>query len=244
MDKLNVTLVGAGHYARDLIYPKYKAHPGWNVKATISPHSSIPGVRAFVSVAEWESCYGTAKADDVFDLCLFPYLLPAMVRIVGAIGVEKIILPKPIAEDVDSLSRLCQAIADFGIKAVVASQWCYDIELRRKLYGENKVRFVFSQRFKSKQQDLVNAFLPHAMQLCRYTRGDIKIDFKRGPEKIRKVRINKGRSIDLVKRGDLLKDMVDDFYQHFAHGRSCGLSLHNYLPVAQMYLRYKEVNRL
>lgn len=244
MDKLNVTIIGAGHYAKDLIYPKYKEHPGWNVKATISPNSSIPGVPAFKSVAQWEDCYGMAKPDDVFDLCIFPDILTATICAIAAIDGKKIILPKPIAEDEESLGQVLYAIAENKMDAVVASQWAYDMELRRKLAGDKNVHFVFSQRFKNKQQNLVNAFLPHVVQLCNHTQGNVKVDFRRGIEKVRTVRINKGRNIDLSKRGDCLKCMVDDFYLHFYEGRYCGLNFKDYYPIALSYLQYKALNNL
>ena len=78
MLKKDVTIVGAGHYARNLIGPKYLKSQYAQLKAVLSPsvseetvlRSALSGVPLFRNSSEWVETNGVATIDDVFDLCV------------------------------------------------------------------------------------------------------------------------------------------------------------------------------
>lgn len=241
LPKLNVTLVGAGHYARDLIYPKYMASDKWNVKATISPHSSIPGVPAFKNIWEWNRANSESEIyQDVFDLCVFPEQIIYYIMMCKTYGIKRVIIPKPIAETYNDLAVLIDMAR--GIDVVVASQWAFDKDLISRIKLSKDICFLFRQQFESRKQNIKNAFLPHVAQLIHsadaYNVPRIISCFEEHG-KTRKVSID-GECVDLLSRGDLLAEMIDDFYVRFADWNYSPVSLDSYLPIAELYLRLKE----
>lgn len=239
LPKLNVTLIGCGHYAKDLIYPKYKEHPGFNVKATISPNSSIDGVPAFRTIWEWKNAFGYADVNDVFDLCLHSEYINYYLAVLKEIGAKNIILPKPISETWNELGLLVGLASEY--RTFVASQWAFDNALDLAMRMANKIKYTFQQKFKGKQ-NIRNAFLPHVAQLC-YKAGietkDVVIELRNGNEKIREVEMD-GRKINLLECQDLFGLMLCEIYCVMFGLFDNEYSVFNYLPIAEEYLHLKE----
>jgi len=242
LPKLNVTLVGAGHYARDLIYPKYKASDKWNVKATISPHSSIPGVPAFKTIEEWYNAFGNPEGYDVFDLCVFAEEILYLIDDFWPAGAIKFILPKPIADDREDLNEIIEITRKNNLSVVVASQFWYDRELIEKVEEAETIEFEFGEKKDNPKYNKWNTFLPHALQIACKRNEPFKwyVPDNRPFDSFRILRINGKEEIDLRNRGDLLAVMVDGFYNYFMGYDGAAQSLREYLPIARRYLEIKE----
>ena len=266
LKKINVTLVGAGHYARDLAYPLYSKNPRCNVKATISPHSSIPGVPVFKSVQEWEDCYGRAKEDDVFDMCVFADAINPLLFAIAEIGGKKFVLPKPISEDVTDLLRLFSLRDKYNAEIYVASQWFYENEIYEKSKWERGiVKIIFEESFENDNYGAFNSFLPHALQMCHsmYIEGFGKTYFPNRPSKkrfeiwtgivrpviieinlgchrkTRTIRIGK-TEYNLLGRHEPFTIMIDSMVKGFCGEPVIIQTLDNYYPIAKQYLDIKK----
>jgi hypothetical protein len=240
--RLNVAIIGAGHYARDLIYQKYIDNGNFNVVSVISPYSKILGVPIYRSLDEWLNSGKTFLMNDVVDLCVHAKYINYYVSRLSAAGVLKIILPKPIAETYNDLSSAINNYRNYHGRMFVASQWVYDYDLIKEMESASKIKFTFQQEFESKRQNIINAFLPHVAQLLYSSYSlnkKIELDFNYGKEKIRCVELD-GKIIDLSWRGDLLSKMVEGFYNSFVEWSAIDLSFDKYLPVAESYLKMKE----
>lgn len=179
---MNVTVVGAGHYARNIVGPKYAARPQCRLRAVISPrmglaelaNTSLGNLPLVRSPAEWKTRFGVPSSDDLFDLCVHvDSILPSVEQLLD-IGASKFVLPKPIATRADDLHTLERLVATSGVWATVASQWHYS-EVTRSLRTAahaagslTTVSAVFSQNFTQHQlmrYSPATALLPHMLQI-------------------------------------------------------------------------------
>lgn len=181
--KLRITLVGAGHYSRDLIGPKYRENPDVELFAVISRSASVEslkgsaleGLPIFRNADEWKKSFGMPTERDVFDVAMFPEYAADALKDLVAIGAKNFILPKPVATTGAQLDDLMKSQKEHGLKIMVASQWHYS-ELPKRLAEEMKkagdvssVEINFSQPFSNerlKRYTPVNALLPHLLQIA------------------------------------------------------------------------------
>ncbi|MBI4010659.1 MAG: hypothetical protein HY361_05790, partial [Candidatus Aenigmarchaeota archaeon] len=98
-----VTIVGAGHYGKDLVAPKYKNNKFCKIKAVISPHvkrevlskSALATVPLYRTVDEWYGNTGSVLPTHVFDLCVHYDALRDLVVKLVKIGARNFVFPKP-----------------------------------------------------------------------------------------------------------------------------------------------------
>lgn len=187
--KMQVTIVGAGHYGRNLIGPKYIKNQYAQLKAVVSPtveektisHSALAHVPLHRTLNEWEGKHGQATDMDMFDLCVHAPKIPSVVEKLVKIGARNFIFPKPVALTRDNLDLLLNTQKKYDLKIAVASQWHYaeitkqlksSIENLRKKKGIRKVEINFSD-FQSdeklKNYTLTSVFLPHLLQILYST---------------------------------------------------------------------------
>ncbi len=179
---IEVTVVGAGHYARNIIARKYAALPQCRLRSVLTPRTTltdlantplgnVPLVR---SVAEWTAQFGAPSPDDLFDLCVHvDSMLPILRRLLD-IGASKFVLPKPIATTAEDLNALERLVETSGAWVTVASQWHFS-EVTRSLRSAMlalgslaNVTAVFSQNFTPHQlahYTPATALLPHMLQI-------------------------------------------------------------------------------
>lgn len=187
--KIYVTIVGAGHYGKDLISAKYVKNKFCELKAVISPSvkgsslsmSSLSGVPLYRTPEEWEKDNGKPSSNDLFDLCIHHKYLPLLVKQLVIIGAKNFVFPKPVAVNFKNLQYLLKLEQKYNLKIVVASQWYYsditkkvkflinEIKKKSKL---NKIILNFSQIFSDIQlrdYSLTTALLPHMLQIIHST---------------------------------------------------------------------------
>jgi len=259
---VNITLVGCGHYARDIVYPIYAKHPMCKVKATISPNSILPGQGAmcFKSVKEWVDVFGAPNEDDVFDMCVFAGVLNPLIQELCDVGARKFILPKPIADIVTRLMGTHYLKAKYGADMLVASQYWYDSELYSTIKSNHDILMILmEQEFDNKKYNAFNSFLPHALQICHSAgcglgaRPVISADFKsirilggnlrpveigiRSDSKESRRVVSAGRAfVDLLNRHTPFENMIDSMIRHFAGEAVPVLDVYGYRPIAIQYL--------
>ena len=103
--KQRVTIVGAGHYGRNLISRVYASLPNVLLRAVISPHTPGENLRGTLleslpllrTAALWRERFGVPGPSDVFDLCIHHPIIPALLEGFTKIGARLFILPKPVA---------------------------------------------------------------------------------------------------------------------------------------------------
>jgi len=183
--KLSITIVGAGHYGRDLIAEKYRQHPQCVLKSVISPNikpqllskGSLAKVPLYRSPEQWAKGNGKAMRNDLFDLCVHPPVLPGLVKSLIRIGARNFVFPKPVAATPAALKELLRLQRVYSLKITVASQWYYSKAtqkaadlIHRLCRAEtlDQVRLDFSQFFSDSQLQHytpATALLPHMLQI-------------------------------------------------------------------------------
>jgi len=181
---IQVTIVGAGHYARSIVARNYHECPRCTLKGVISPHASaerlvgtpLAGVPLVQDADQWRRLHGTPNDHDVFDLCVHPdAIMPAM-RPLVACGARSFVLPKPLATTREALEAITAIAA--GLRVAVASQWHYSqvtAGLRDAVAGMTgplRIEATFSQRFDPGQLRFYTpytALLPHMLQILHST---------------------------------------------------------------------------
>lgn len=181
----NITIVGAGHYGRNLIAPIYASLPRVRFQAIISTHitpeilekTPLAGVPILRSFKEWKRLFGTPTHEDVFDLCVHHPILPELLKKLSEIGGMHCILPKPVAvtqKNWDVISRVCKK---YNLRCAVASQWYYSrltttlAAAYKTLAQKTPVRRIAmecSQEFTDMQlihYSPISGFLPHMFQI-------------------------------------------------------------------------------
>jgi hypothetical protein len=195
MEKVNITIVGAGHYGRDLIAPKYKANKQCTLRAVISPHtiegyllgSGLEGIEVVRTLKEWYVRYGAPTTRDVFDLCVHHHILPSIVKNLAAIGAKNFIFPKPVALRAYQLAAFLRLKQKHNLKIAIASQWHYSrvTKMCREAFQKigpgniKKITLDFSQSYNPAQLENYSpttALLPHMLQILhsmRISLGDL-----------------------------------------------------------------------
>ena len=198
---INVTIVGAGHYARDLIARKYQSRRSCRIRAILSPTVSKATLAAYDlgkpplvrSPSEWFRAFGRPTRSDIFDLCVHFPVVPGLVKELARSGAKNFVFPKVATLSWEGLRDLLRLKNRSGLRITVASQWHYSglmprlrallrvLSKKRKL---DRAVFDFSQTFSPEQLDHYspsNALLPHILQiayssgLCRFDgKGDLK----------------------------------------------------------------------
>ena len=183
--KIDITIVGAGHYGRELITPLYKKNKRCSLKAVISPTiekevlkgSELEYLPLFRNIIEWRETMGESTISDLFDLSVHPHLLPGLVEELAAIGAKNFVFPKPVARNGEDLKKLSALKRQYGLCIVVASQWHYSEvttklkELIEKISKESvitKIYFDWSQSMSRRQLNIytpASALLPHMLQI-------------------------------------------------------------------------------
>lgn len=181
----NITIVGAGHYGRNLIAPIYASLPRVRFQAIISPHirsetlekTPLAGVPILRSFKEWRRLFGTPTHEDVFDLCVHHPILPELLKKLSEIGGTRCILPKPVAIMQRNWDVINQISKKHALQCAVASQWYY-ARLTKTLAAAYKtlaqktpvrrIAMECSQEFTPTQlmhYSPISGFLPHMLQI-------------------------------------------------------------------------------
>lgn len=169
--QLAITLVGAGHYARDLILNKYLENKNCFVRCSLSPNSKIRGIGSIRSAKDWSKTYGEPSDLDVFDLCIHCRDIPKVLKSLIRIGAKNFILPKPVALTTKDWKTLVGLEKKYELNITVASQWFYSKKidhLKRTLKRSEIVKtwFNFSQGYKPNGYTCSTALLPHMLQIA------------------------------------------------------------------------------
>ena len=177
---LDVTIVGAGRYGKELIAPVYERNPRSILRGVISPTTShealaataLQDVPLFHTVQGWEKARGKATRSDLFDLAVHPRVLPGLVEDLAAIGAKNFIFPKPVAVSEENLGTLRMLKERHALSIVVASQWHYSGLTKRiqELIQEGKRKQALSRIRLDWRQALTgytpaSALLPHMLQI-------------------------------------------------------------------------------
>ncbi|MBL8025241.1 MAG: hypothetical protein JNL74_02460 [Fibrobacteres bacterium] len=184
---LEVLIVGAGHYARNLISPKYRKNPGIHICGVVSSSAtdkslettSLSGVTIYKTIEDFILYNGRSSiAGIIADLCLHQTELNSYVEKMVEAGFRNFILPKPIASTEDELHKFSTLRDQYGLKISVASQWFYS-EIVRELHrligchdGKVTAELNFEQCFSAAQREkyiTTNALLPHMLQIIHTT---------------------------------------------------------------------------
>lgn len=183
---VNITIAGAGHYARDLVAGKYLSSRNGRIRAILSPTVSkktlaacglgeVPLVR---SPSEWVQAFGRPSGRDIFDLCVHSPVVTGLAKDLARIGVKNLVFPKPVTLSREGLLELFRLKSRYGLRITVASQWHYSglmprlrILLREisKKWTLNRAVLDFSQTFSPEQLAHYNpstALLPHMLQIA------------------------------------------------------------------------------
>ena len=190
------TLVGFGRYG-GYIGPKYaKEDCQWSIKAVVDPAVAFkdfeksvlgrlkPNTKLFKDCKEWDEKYfkkltNTKKEQAVVELALPADLILEQASLYIKAGVKNLILPKPVVDNQQSLSKLLKLVEQHNVKAAVASQWYYsslpkiiarDIKrLTQQPSGKNskldKIVINFSKENGKEIASAPLCELPHAIQI-------------------------------------------------------------------------------
>lgn len=181
----NITIVGAGHYGKNLIAPVYASLPEARLRAIISKHATpetlrktpLSGLPLFRNFKEWSRRFGAPTREDVFDLCVHHHLLPALLKKLAEIKGTHCILPKPVAVTQKNWEAIGKTDKENRLQCAVASQWYYSRLTRafaaayKKLSEKapiHRITMDFSQEFTAEQLTHYSpgsGFLPHMLQI-------------------------------------------------------------------------------
>ena len=184
-NRIQLTIVGAGHYGIGLIAPKYLHNKSCVIKAVIDPviqkgtfmKSVLASVPLYKNVTEWEKIHKKPQKEDLFELSLHYNVLPLILRQLAMIGAKNFVLPKPIALDTAALTNIRELHKKYKLNSVIGSQWYYSkvthkakqlLAKIKKRGGAKHVFFNFSQSYDDEQLKnyLPNtALLPHILQI-------------------------------------------------------------------------------
>ncbi len=182
---IEITIIGSGHYAIDLISKEYTRNNNCVIKAVIAnsydknkvENSPLKNVPFFKDLTEWKTKFGKADSNDLFDLCVHENSVLDIVKELVKTGAKNIILPKPLPLAKKSIDQLLTIQKEKNTNMFVASQWHYcDILdktrlILNKLKKDNKLKKVtvdFSQTFSEehlRKYSVVTALLPHMIQV-------------------------------------------------------------------------------
>lgn len=202
--QLQVTIVGAGRYGRELIAPKYANNSSCFIKAVIDPLVSgkllAKGVLGSIplcgSAAEWLDTHGRPDAGDLFELAVHYDALPGLLEELSRAGAKNFVLPKPVALDDKTLAYIKKLQKKFKLNYAISSQWHYSEVTRlvgkciqdMKKGGEcMRVKFNFSQFFSHEQLKHYSsrtALFPHILEIIYSTELS---DFKKIKVQVKKI---------------------------------------------------------
>ena len=260
---IKIVIVGAGHYAMDLIMPQYIKHNNFTIKAVISPKTAIQDFTCYKTVKQYKDACGYA-IDEVFDLCVHTNKIITIMKSLIAIKAKNFILPKPIALSREDLCAISLLEKQHNLKIAVASQYAIDNGFKdfTKSLKIKSIEFVFSQTLK--KYSVFSSFLPHILQMCSLPIGKPKIEFidkhklelhyMAGKVKVFvkidnlsverhrfiKLCLNKGSAIMSLANNNSFPAMLDGMYGYFKHDIPTSLSLKEYLPVAKKLIEVVE----
>jgi DNA-directed RNA polymerase subunit RPC12/RpoP len=179
---IQITIVGAGHYARSIVARKYAECPRCSLRAVITPRvtsvllreTPLGGLPLARTATEWRSQFATPGDHDLFDLCVHPAVLLPALRSLVEIGARLFVLPKPLATTQQQLDSITALVHGCGARVAVASQWHYSRvtaavrEAAATLTSPLRIEMDFSQQFAPSQlahYTPKTALLPHMLQI-------------------------------------------------------------------------------
>lgn len=188
MERIKVTLVGAGHYGRGLVASKYRRHSSCRIESIVSPtvskraleQSGLSSVPLYRNAAEWIEARGKVTQEDLVELAVHYDILPSLLKEFVSLGARNFVLPKPVALDAENLRSIQKLQERYGLNCAVSSQWHYSAITRAtktlvqemKKTGIQHVDFNFSQQMSEEQLQHYSprtALVPHILQIVYST---------------------------------------------------------------------------